>query len=204
MVTNTHHTKRHAFTMIELIFAIVIIAITVISLPMMTNATQKGVEQNIIQEAIFAASSQLMGILSGYWDERSMEDANLSDYSRVIDLSGDCNATTRLRPGHIAQPFHRRCLDSNSTGGLNATGGTYYSLDDAVAAVNGTTDIFDNPNASETGYKDTYESNATISRTNDLKKITITIKNSDGDMITKLITYSANVGEPQYYKRIMP
>jgi len=204
VVRKIHHSKRYAFTMIELIFAIVIIAIAVVSLPVMTNATQKGVEQNIIQEAIFAASSQLMGVLAGYWDERSMEDANLSDYSRVIDLSGDCNTTTRLRPGHIAQPFHRRCLDSNTTGGLNATGGTYYSLDDAVAAVNGTADIFDNPNASATGYKDTYKSNATISRTNDLKKIIITVNNSDGDTITKLITYSANVGEPQYYKRTMP
>jgi type II secretory pathway pseudopilin PulG len=191
--------------MIELIFAIVVIAIAVVSLPVMTNTAQKGVEQNTIQEAIYAASSQLMGVLAGYWDERSMEDSNLSAYSRVIDIGGDCNTTTRLRPGHIAQSLHRRCLDSNSTTGLDqTTNNDVYSLDDAVAAVNGTTDIFDNPNAGETGYKDTYTSSATISRTNDLKKITISVQNSDGDTITKLITYSANIGEPQYYKRTMP
>jgi len=201
VVRPIHHTKKHAFTMIELIFAIVVIAIAVVSLPVMTNATQKGVQENIIQEAIYAASAQLMGILSAYWDERSMEDENLSDYSRVVDIGGNCDATTRLRPGHIAQPFHRRCLDSNTSTGLGATGGTYYSLDDAVADVHGTAAIFDNPNANETGYKDTYTSDANITRTGDIKKITISIKNSTGNTITKLITYSANIGEPQYYKR---
>jgi len=194
---------RPAFTLIELIFAIVIIAISVVSLPIMTGVTQKGVEQNILQEAIFAASAQLMGITAAYWDERSMEDANLSDLSRVVDIGGDCNATTRLRPGHIAQPFHRRCLDSNTTTGLDATGGSFYSLDDAVAAADGTPAIFDNPNADAAGYKDTYTSSAAISRTNDIKKITVSVEDSSGNTITKLITYSANIGEPEYYKRTM-
>ncbi|QOP46348.1 prepilin-type N-terminal cleavage/methylation domain-containing protein [Sulfurimonas paralvinellae] len=196
--------KRYAFTMIELIFAIVIISIAIVSLPVMTNTTQKGVEQNIVQEAIFAASAQLMGIMSGYWDELSMQDNALSNLSRVINIGGDCDAVTRMRPGHIAQPFHRRCLNNDvNPANLSATGGNFYSLDDAVAAVNGTADIFDNPNASDTGYKDTYTSTATISRTNDLKKIAVSIQDSNGNTITKLISYSANIGEPEYYKRTM-
>jgi len=195
---------RSAFTLIELIFAIVIIAISIVSLPLMTGVTQKGVEQNILQEAIFAASAQLMGITAAYWDERSMEDANLSDLSRVIDIGGDCNTTTRLRPGHIAQSLHRRCLESTSTAGLDATSNdNVYSLDDAVADANGTPDIFDNPNADATGYKDRYTSSATISRTDDIKKITVSVQDSSGNVITKLITYSANLGEPDYYKRTM-
>ena len=48
--------KRLAFTMIELIFAIVIIAITVVSLPMMTQVTASGASDNLeAQEAIFKA-----------------------------------------------------------------------------------------------------------------------------------------------------
>ena len=195
---------RSAFTLIELIFAIVIIAIAIVSLPIMTGVTQKGVEQNILQEAIFATSTQLMGITAAYWDERSMEDTNVSDLSRVIDIGGDCNATTRLRPGHIAQPYHRRCLESNSSNGLDATSNdNVYSLDDAVSNINGATSIFDNPDAAASGYKDVYTSNATISRDDDVKKITVTIKDSSGNIITKLITYSANIGEPDYYKRTM-
>jgi len=195
---------RSAFTLIELIFAIVVIAIAIVSLPLMTGVTQKGVEQNILQEAIFAASTQLMGITAAYWDERSMEDADVSDLSRVVDIGGDCDTLTRLRPGHIAQPYHRRCLKSNSSDGLDLTiNDNVYSLDDAVSDVNDATSIFDNPDADATGYKDVYTSNATISRYGDVKKITVTVKDSSGNIITKLITYSANIGEPDYYKRTM-
>ena len=48
--------KKSAFTMIELIFAIVIIGISALSLPMMTQASSSGVAINIeTQEAIFKA-----------------------------------------------------------------------------------------------------------------------------------------------------
>jgi len=48
--------NRYAFTMIELIFAIVIIAISVISLPMITQVTTNSSALNLeADEAIFAA-----------------------------------------------------------------------------------------------------------------------------------------------------
>jgi len=48
--------NRLAFTMIELIFAIVIIAITVVSMPMMTQVTSSGASKNLeLQEAIYKA-----------------------------------------------------------------------------------------------------------------------------------------------------
>jgi prepilin-type N-terminal cleavage/methylation domain-containing protein len=50
---------RLAFTMIELIFAIVIIAISVMSLPMMTQVTSAGIERNLVQEAIFASVAEI-------------------------------------------------------------------------------------------------------------------------------------------------
>lgn len=54
----TPHAKngRGAFSMIELIFAIVVIAISALSLPMMTQTTSTGVFKNLeTQEAIFKA-----------------------------------------------------------------------------------------------------------------------------------------------------
>ena len=52
MVVKSHK----GFTLIELIFAIVIIAISVMSLPTMTEVTSSGVAQNVeVQEAIFKA-----------------------------------------------------------------------------------------------------------------------------------------------------
>ena len=195
---------RLAFTMIELIFAIVIISIAVVSLPMMTKITEKGVEEGILQEAIFAGSAELMGASAGYWDERSMDDIDVSYMSRVIKILGginDCNDTTKLRPGHIAQPLHRRCLhvspalaDLDKTLDVNIT-----SLDDAKHPLQG---IFLNPDPDAKGYKQAYKSVLTVTRANDIKTITVRVMNNAADRnITLLRMQSANIGEIDYYKR---
>lgn len=206
MVVRTTSSKRSAFTLIEVIFAIVIIAIAVLSLPMMSRATQRGIESNIVQEAIFAASAELMGATSGYWDENSMQDIAVSHLSRVINIGGDCNNTTQLRPGHIKQVYHRRCLDNNTTVAYNnAVGGTVFDLDNAKhpnqaifisGAGAGTAD--------ETGYKELYTSVVAvgISPANyNVKDINVTVSGAKG-VITVLKSKSANVGEIDYYKRM--
>ena len=199
MVKSQKKLSKYGFTLIELIFAIVIIAITVISLPMMSQVISKGVDENLKQEAIFAASAEIMDALAGYWDERSMEDANKSDLARVIDLDGDCSLTTRLRPGHIAQTTHRRCLDSISTTGLSATGGQFYSLDDAAGVHNTYVHIGDPIN----GYKDT-SLTTTISVSppvGNIKTVTATVRDNTGSTITVLHAQSANIGETDNYYR---
>lgn len=186
---------KPAFTMIELIFAIVIIAIVVVSMPMISQVSQKNVENNLAQEAIFAASSELMGATSAYWDQRSMEDAdaNLTSLARVINIGGDCNSSTRLRPGHIDQPLHRRCLDNDAATGL---GSSFLNLDNLV---HGNKLIFTDSN-DETGYKTTYYSNMSVSSNNNVKTITVTISDST-DTVTVLKAVSTNIGEPDYYKK---
>ncbi len=197
--------SQMAFTMIELIFAIVIIAITVVSLPMMMQVNTKGMDNNLAQEAIFAASVELMQATTGYWDATSMNDIALSNYSRVINISGDCNSITKLRPGHIAQPFHRRCIeDTTITSPSNITGNSLYkTLND----LEHTSQKLYIGNASRSGYKNT---NLTISLSvsvdadTNIKILTATVKDptDNNKIVTKLSTQSANVGEPQYYKRM--
>jgi len=211
VVANKNTSLRSAFTLIELIFAIVIISIAVISLPMMARITSKGVESNIAQEAIFAASAELMGATSYYWDKNSMQDINVSSLSRVIDINQKCDnnplsSRYRLRPGHIAQPLHRRCLDSNTTPIANESDATFPNINNA--AHSGGLDIFDNPIAEDSGYKETYKSDVSVANvdengtTNDnIKKITVTVSNAEGN-ITSLSTYSANIGEFDYFKRM--
>ena len=203
MVTKRYyHSKRFAFTMIELIFAIVIIAIAVLSLPIMSGVNQKAIEDSIVQEAIFAASAELIGASAGYWDEYSMQDANISKFSRVINIGGDCNATTKLRPGHIAQPYHRRCLDDTTitnvyTGGI----GTISDLSD-LNYTNQQTFTDDTTNAS--GYKQMYKSDLNISlAANEIKTLTSTIKDENGNKLVVLKIQSANIGEVDYYKRTL-
>jgi prepilin-type N-terminal cleavage/methylation domain-containing protein len=196
--------NRLAFTMIELIFAIVIIAIAVMSLPMMTQVTSKGIESNIVQEAIFAASAELMGASSGYWDLNSMQDNNVSHLSRVIDVDGDCdnnasNSRFRLRPGHIEQPLHRRCVFSVSGDVNNTSSNLFPNLNNAV---HGSQDIFIDTTTDPSGYKETYKSIVSVDTNNSIKTITVSVTHANGDPITTLRMQSANVGEIDYFKRM--
>ena len=186
--------------MIELIFAIVVMSIAVMTLPMMTQITSKGIEGNIVQEAIFAASAELTGATSYYWDERSMEDVNVSRLERVVDVDGDCNINSKQRPGHV----NRMCLDSNDSSGVNYTTLSNSTIPNLNSNVHGSQLIFTDDIKEGSGYKNNYYSTVTISNgfsNNDIKKVTITITNSDGDNITSLSAYSANIGEIDYYKR---
>lgn len=192
--------------MIELIFAIVVMSIAVMTLPMMTQITSKGIEDNIVQEAIFAASAELTGATSYYWDERSMEDMydnNLTFLERVVDVDGNCS-NDRLRVGHINQPYHRRCLDSNATGGVNYTTeeATGVGLNRSIHAVDY---AFDASVAEAAGYKQQYRSQMSIAKglnDNNVKELTASIYAEDGTtLLTSLKIYSANIGEIDYYKR---
>jgi prepilin-type N-terminal cleavage/methylation domain-containing protein len=200
VVRISKHNKKFGFTLIELIFAIVIIAISVISLPFITQITSKGIENSLVQEAIFASSAELIGVTGGYWDGNSMFDSNLSSLSRVIDIDGDCNATTRLRPGHISQPYHRRCLDENAT----LVGPADNTVIAGVSAINDMIQLDTNLTTDQvteaSGYKDTYTSAIAVNRSSNIKTITSTIKDA-GKTVTVLRTQSANIGEIDYFKR---
>ena len=217
--------KRTAFSMIELIFAIVIIAIAVMALPMMTQTTGKGIEANLVQEAIFASAAKLNEITSYPWDENSTLDKNVSSFSRVIWTSdNDCNASSHpnLRQGHIKETLHRRCLDEDYSevqpttplGMETDDNGTYDDIDDfndisAPLYIDTSGSV-----GSAAGYKTPYsmdvnisyatfgsDSNMTKTKKN-MKEINITIIDPDTNLTTlKVHTYSANIGEIDYYHR---
>lgn len=215
MVRNRHPLKRYAFSMIELIFAIVIIGVSVISLPMMTQATSKAIEENLVQEAVFAASTELNQVVSYYWDENSIQGND--SLSKVIN-TGDCNDISKLMPGHVNQPLHRRCLDDtteNPSPSLGFDSGESPSdkndIDDNIIVSNEAIFIATSGNvASAEGYKESYTKTVEVDYANfgtevaadkNIKKITVTIKGEDNKTITRLSTYSANIGEVDYYKR---
>ena len=205
--------KKSAFTLIELIFAIVIIAITITSLPMMNKSVEKGISSNIVQEAIFAAATELTETTTASWDENSFEENETNSLARVIDISSNpirCENNSsadnyRLLKGHINQPLHRRCLDDNET--------TYSNTDvDGVTSLwdmtHSSQNIFIDSTTDDTGYKQEYNSTVDIIHPADfngssynIKKIIITITSTDGTVITRLSTYSMNIGEVDYLKK---
>ena len=199
---------RSAFTLIELIFAIVIIAISVISLPMMSQTVAKGIDANLIQEAVFGAATRLNEAVVANWDGNSLEPGATGatdSFARVID-DGSCLNTAqayRQMPGHINQPLHRRCLDNNGTTPVGVVAGVT-SLDSSAGA----SSIFLSSNTAD-GYKDNYTSTVVVTRgvnfglilnNQNIKSIVSTISNTSGT-IAVLRTYSANIGEVDYYKR---
>jgi len=197
--------QRSAFTLIELIFAIVVISITVVSLPVMNRVLTKGMESNLVQEAIFAAATELNQATTAHWDDNSIEAGQPYSLARVIDIDGNCNSDRQM-PGHINQPLHRRCLDSSTVGAANANSdANVTSLDDMA----GTEPVFiSNTADKQSGYKTDYNATVTVTpsptfdgvaRAN-MKKISVAIKNGTAT-ITTLTTYSANIGEVDYYKK---
>jgi len=207
--------KRFAFTMIELIFAIVVIAITVLALPTMNQVISKGVESNLVQEAIFAAATQLNQATTYFWDENSTVEDNTS-YARVIWMSDDdCNDITKLRPGHINQELHRRCNNDKTIRPTYTSDDNINDLDDANQS---NAELFlGDPSA--TGYKKDYLMDVTIDEVNssngvtfgeetnetvekNLKRVRVTIKDKDtNDVITQLDAYAPNIGEIDYFHR---
>ena len=197
--------RKSAFTLIELIFAIVVISIVVISLPMMNQVINKGTEANLVQEAIFAASVELNEAVSANWDDNSTE-SGTSFYNRVIDISANCDATSKLMPGHINQPLHRRCLNSSTIQATDATSVAGHTLNDMAHP---SQNISINTTSNQAGYKKQYSSTLTVSRPStfnglsnpNIKKLIITIQDSNNNDIVLLNTYSANIGEVDFYKR---
>lgn len=204
--------KKSAFTLIELIFAIVVIAITVISLPMMNQAISKGIDTNLIQEAIFAAATELNEVTTTQWDEASIDENTSSFISQVINLDGSCENNNskeryRLKPGHILEPLHRKCLNDLGQGELDSN--TSATIDAVEDKAHGYKEIFLNLTPGQEGYKQKYKSSLVVSydpifdgavRPN-MKKVTITIKDENNNTVTSLFTYVANIGGIDYYKR---
>lgn len=201
--------NRLAFTFIELIFAILIISIAVMSLPVLSSVTSKGIEDNIVQEAIFAASTELNQAVSYKWDENSTEGS--STISRVIWTSAtDCNLITKRRPGHILQEKHRRCLDNNLTRPTHTSDADNDDLNDAAHS-SASIYVTGSDATTAKGYKADYNSTITVTKdasfgttanNPDIKKIRVRVFDSQGNTVTKLDTYSANIGEIDFHSEV--
>lgn len=226
MVRNSVPLHKNAFTMIELIFAIVIIAISVISLPMITQVTSSSIEKNLVQEAIFATVAEINIATTYVWDENSLIDDNLtgalaSDLSRIINIpAGDCNQTAGEFDTDGITPIlrkmgsiSRRCVNDASVGLYTSTDHN----DSLEASMHTFTPIFTG-GTSAVGYKKSYDSNLTVRNCGvagcqqfgatainlGLKEIEVIIREANDNtntVVTRLRAYAANIGEVANHRR---
>lgn len=111
---------RKAIAMIELIFAIVVIGLILMTAPMVISTATKSGYVALQQESIAAASSEIGMILTHHWDEEDT-DQNLS--APVLQTAGD-NALNELFPTGLragTSIYSKRTFLTSLGGRLNAT-----------------------------------------------------------------------------------
>jgi len=210
---------KSAFSLLEVVFAIIIMGITMVTLPVMMSSNDKGIDLNLAGEAIFGASAELNQVLSYRWDENSIDetvDVNATGLSRVIETSyNDCNndansSRYRLRPGHIVQSLHRECLMKTATSpsSLGSDSGDLDDIDDVSTA---SKSLFINYTADKDSYKQNYKSSVSVTYSDfgtllpvgshDAKLVTVTVIDENNNTVTKLSSYTFNIGEVDIYSK---
>lgn len=125
---------RSAMSMIELVFAIVIMGIAVMTLPLVLTQVQNNNAFAIQQEAILAAKAKMGDLLTYEWDENSYVSGDSHSY--VLDVTnGDAelNATagTPRRVGHIDTDYRRKFFSVPRLASvIGADGGDLDDVDD--------------------------------------------------------------------------
>ncbi len=125
--------SKKAIAMIELIFALVIMGIVLMSAPMLIQQSIKSSNVALQQEAIVATASHTSLLLSMYWDERNApndENASNDNYGEILDIN-------RTNVSYFTYPDRNNSsLRSISSTIITATINNHYNHD------NNETDIF--------------------------------------------------------------
>ncbi len=194
--------------MIELIFAIVIMGIVLMSAPMLISTATQSAYVAIQQEAINEAASRVNMIMSYPWDENNTQEDNIFPILHVTNGEGalDMNTTTKRRNGTPKESQRTFVFSDPSISNLNATAlgsdsGDKDDMDDFEGSTVGfntasaSTDYIDNnisiatairymkagsltPDATKTIY---FSSNFTQNiPTTNIKSISVTLTSSSG------------------------
>ena len=210
----SHHigrSIRRAFTMIELIFAIVIIAVVMLTIPMMIQVNNKAVEGNAAQEAIFLVSAVLSGTTTQLWDDSALGDsfANVS-MSKILDTGGnsayDRVAGTNIRKGGLDEDLHRSFFSATSNPGSADIGTTTDST--AAGSLAGYTNQYfittTRSYISDAPASFSFTNTALVGATSNIKMSEVLVKATVNDVnvsIARLRAYVCNIGEVDFAKR---
>ena len=224
---------RGGFTFIELVVAIVVIAIALMSVPLLLSQASKSDEFSINQEAILAGATKIGNILTYPWDDKLVGSLTVK---HILDVTnGDSeldrypnNASTR-RIGNFKADFRRK-FDTNQTFAsavLGLTGDTnttaYNDIDDFNGITESITgggvgDYLKDFNLTTTvKYIDdnaTYSSSPTLTMSIDttaatastnLKMVEVkVVDTTNNEHITTFRAFSANIGSYELLYRTFP
>ena len=221
---------KKAMSMIELVFAIVIMGIVVMSLPLVLTQVQNSNSFALRQEVILSIKSKLSYILAYQWDQNTYD--TTADIERVLnipasaDTDTDFNTTTTRRKGHILADGRRRLWDDlrASTTKANFTTDTVNDdIDDfdgksETKTITALDDFIFNVelNSTTTYIKDTLSNgmystsnaitfifnpdNNTTNRTN-IKMISVTATANGIENPMSMYAFSSNIGQSKVAKK---
>jgi len=198
---------RPAVAMIELIFAIVIMSIVMLSAPMLISTASKGGYTAIQQENIGEASSQVNIIMGYQWDENNTDE---SYFPVVLTTAGNNglyeNITTHARAGTPIQSFRKFV----SSGGERGTATPLASLGPDMNDLDDMDDFndvvhLDDVETSTSDYIERNTSidiNSTITYMTDAPQAGENYNNSGGGTLTYIPNFIGNAGGTTNIKRI--
>jgi hypothetical protein len=161
--------QRPAIAMIELIFSLVVMGITLMSAPMLIERASKSSYVTLQQESITAGATQLSMIMTAGWDHSDVNSTSeyipvLTTQSGAVTSPAIANCTSDNPPG-VSSSSGRYCRDSTTTSFYPATAialdSNHADIDDYNGfsqAINKTVDLYN----SETAVSDYIDKNITI------------------------------------------
>jgi len=223
---------RKGFTFIELVVAIVVIGIAMMSIPLMLSQATRSNEFSINQEVILASSTKIGNILSFPWDDKLV---GIVSAKPILDVTkGDSelnrfpNQSSTRRIGNFKANYRRK-FDSNITYASSVLGQTndnnasaFNDMDD----FNGTTTQISSGGNGDyiKGFtltttvnyisdKAIYSSSPTLNfdlnttsitdnNTTNIKMVEVKATDANGNTITTLRAFSTNIGSYELIYRI--
>jgi len=123
-----NHTGRKAIAMIELIFAIVIMGIVLLSIPNLLSVAAKSSYVSLQQEAIATAASHINLILTKEWDE------NNTDETFILQVTNG-DSSLAARSGVAERPLAHSVSGVSFARTIGAEGGDQDDIDDFDATI---------------------------------------------------------------------
>ena len=202
---------RKAFTLLELIFSMVIIAIAFSVLPKILLLSKKSAVTTLKEEAMYNAVAYVGLIKSTVWDENNTQ---VDDILLVSNGNSayDCNTTTGYRIGGMKGS--RNCFHEKNASALGSDDNDLDDMDD-FATLNASNDnnSRDYNLSVSTSYIDDIVPNATQytitqnTTSTNTKYITVTVKankkaNVLGDNFVKIPFIAQNIGQIKINRRV--
>jgi len=137
---------RRAIAMIELIFAIVVIGITLLSAPLLLTQASNSGYVAIQQEGINEATTRVNMILGWYWDEAiasAVVSNNINIPIAVTSGSASLNAISPTLPRRLGTPQESYRSFNTPSGTISTTTAANFGLDSVETAQGGEDDVDD-------------------------------------------------------------